>query len=78
MRENERTALKKFLGNDFVIDISKGYKEGDFVRVTSGPLIGNESRILRLNRNRQNAVLELNLFGSTVEVSVGLELVEKV
>ena len=78
MLEEERAALSRVLGNDHCIDISKGFKEGDSVRVISGPLVGDESKIMRINKGRGEAVIAMNLFGTKVSVSVGLEVIEKI
>lgn len=78
MRDEERNSLSKILGSDHCIDISKGFKEGDSVRIITGALSGNESKILKVNRNRNEAVIEIEMFGSTVPVSVGLEVVERI
>ena len=77
MREEERVELIKLIGKDHCIDISTGFREGDSVKIISGVLVGNESRLLRINRNRKEAIITLNMFGSPIEVSVGLELIEK-
>ena len=78
MREEERTSLRKILGSDYSIDISKGFKDGDFVKITSGALVGNEAMILSINKGRREAVIEISMFGNNVSVSVGLEIIEKV
>jgi len=77
MRDEERVVLKNVLGDDYRIDISTGYKEGEFVKIISGPLVGKESRIVSINRGRREAIVEVELFGNTVQVSVGLEMIEK-
>jgi transcription antitermination factor NusG len=78
MRGDEREALHAVIGDGHCIDISAGYKEGDSVRVVSGSLAGNESKIIRINKNRQNVVLALKMFGGAAEVSVGFEFIEKI
>lgn len=77
MREEERIALSGIIGQDHCIDISIGFKEGDSVKVTSGALVGNESRILRINKNRHEAIIEVAMFGTKVPVSIGLDVIEK-
>ena len=78
MLEEERAALSRVLGNDHCIDISKGFKEGDYIKVISGSLMGQESLILRINKGRQEAVIVVEMFGTVVPVSVGLEIIEKI
>jgi transcriptional antiterminator NusG len=78
MREEERIALCRVFGADKNIDISQGFKEGDSVKVISGALVGNEGMIQRINKGRQEAVIEVPTFGTMVSVSVGIEIIEKV
>ena len=78
MREGERVALSKLLGNERKMDISVGFKEGDSVKVISGPLAGNESKIVRVNKSRNEAVISVPMFNSVVPVSVGIEVIEKI
>lgn len=77
MRESEREALSKLLGKERSIDISMGLREGDCVKIISGPLLGLESRIVKIDKNRQNAVIIINMFGDELEMSVGLSIIEK-
>jgi transcriptional antiterminator NusG len=75
MREDERIALCSLLGKNHCMDISIGFKEGDSIRIVSGALAGSESRILRINKNRKEAIVSIEMFGSKVEVSVGLDII---
>jgi transcription antitermination factor NusG len=56
----------------------KYYNKGDSIRITSGALVGNESRILKINKNRHEAVIGVAMFGTIAPVSVGLDIVEKI
>ena len=77
MRDDERVMLSKIFGADRSIDISKGFKEGDKVKVVSGALLNFEGIIKRINVSRKEAVIEVPMFGSITYVTVGLEIVEK-
>jgi len=77
MRENERKVLESFLGRDRCIDISTGFREGDSIRVIAGPLVGSESRIIKVNKKRHEVATALDMFGNSVEVVVGIEFIEK-
>jgi transcription antitermination factor NusG len=77
MREEERKALNRVFVSNCCIDISTGFKEGDSVKVISGALMGQESRILRINKGRQEAVISMAMFNTAIPVSVGLEVIEK-
>ena len=78
MREEERIALSEVFGENRSIDISIGFKEGDSIKVISGSLMGQESIIVKINKNRHEAIISVNMFGTTVPVSVGLEVIEKI
>jgi len=78
MRDEERIALSKIFGEDKHMDISTGFKDGDSVRVISGALVGKESIIQKVNVGRREAVIEVPMFGTTVSVSVGFEMLKAV
>ncbi len=58
-------------------EMSEGIIENDRVVVTSGPLKGNEGLIRKIDRHKRKAWLEIEMFGRTVEMQVGLEVVGK-
>lgn len=55
-----------------VVPMSLGFKQGDDVVVTSGPLLGRQVLIKSVNRRKSVAELELDLCGRTVSARVGL------
>ncbi|MCL2050941.1 MAG: antiterminator LoaP [Lachnospiraceae bacterium] len=77
MRQDEITRIRSILNYDRCIDISTGYKEGDSVRIIEGSLVGQESKILRISKNKKDAIIALSIFGRIAEVSVGLDIIEK-
>jgi len=77
MREGEQAILSNLIGDEHKLDMSYGFKEGDVVSIISGFLKGNESRIVKLRKTKNEAVVEVAMFGSVSRVSVGLEVVEK-
>lgn len=78
MRENEKSILKEFMDDDFGIDSSEGFMEGDKVKITSGPFVGWEGNIKKLNRRRMTAVIDLGLFGGRTDITIMLEIIEKI
>ncbi|MFR3950420.1 MAG: hypothetical protein ACLTZM_27535 [Ruminococcus sp.] len=46
-------------------------------RLSQGPLTGMEGSIRRIDRHKRIAHLEIEMFGRTVEMKVGLEIIEK-
>lgn len=59
------------------IEMSTGYIKGDRVVVTSGPLMGREGWIRKVNHRKKVAYLEIQMFGRTLNVEVGLRIVRK-
>lgn len=59
------------------VEFSEGVIEGDEVKVTKGPLKGLEAKIVKVDRHRRLAWLEMHMFGRTKVVKVGLEIVSK-
>ena len=61
-----------------VVEMSEGIiTESDRVLVTKGPLRGHEGQIVRIDRHRRIAELEVHMFGRTKRIKVGLEIVRK-
>lgn len=63
---------------DQVVELSTGIIENDKVRIQSGPLVGMEGFIKKIDRHKRRAVLEIEMYGRVVEMKVGVEIVEKV
>lgn len=59
------------------VGMSMGVIEGDRVLVTSGPLVGQEALITKVDRRRSTAYLELHMFGRTLTTKVGLGIVKR-
>ena len=55
-----------------VIPLSFGYKEGDALVITSGPLKGNEAMVTRVDRKNCMANVELHVGSITFKTTVGL------
>lgn len=60
-----------------VVEMSRGVIEGDRVVVWSGPLRGREGDIRRIDRHKRVAYLDMEMFGRTKTIKVGLEIVSK-
>lgn len=70
--------LNAFTGVEtHVVEMSQGIIEGDRVRVTKGPLCSHEGQVVRIDRHRRIAELEVQMFGRTKRIKVGLEIVRK-
>jgi len=76
LHEADRLVLNSFLGEDRCIGVSKICKDGDIVSIVSGPLMGFESKILKISKKNKEAIVAVEMHGKTVPVSVALEFVE--
>ena len=75
--EREVMILCKFANDDHIVDISLGFIEGDKITVTSGPLMGQEGLIKKIDRHKRIAEVEVTFFGQVIKAKVGLEIVSK-
>ena len=67
----------RFGGEGLVVEMSEGIIEGSQVKVISGPLIGMEGYIRKIDRHKRKAWLEAEMFGRKQRIQVGLEIVMK-
>ena len=75
LQKHEETLLFKLINDHEIIDVSKGYMEGDKVFITDGPLVGQEGFIKKVKPRQGIAIIEMNIFNRTTEVSLGLEII---
>jgi transcription antitermination factor NusG len=60
-----------------LISLSKAYREGDRVKVISGPLKDLEGNILRVDKRNQSGQVAIMFNNRMVKTWLGFELVEK-
>lgn len=77
LKPNEEEFLRKIQNKDHVTEVSKGYKEGDKVVVTEGPLVEYAGQIKYINRHKQYAVIEIEMFGVKSDLRIGLEVLSR-
>lgn len=77
LSEAEVMLLRKVTNQEHVAEMSVGVIEGDQLIVKDGPLMGIEGLVKRINRHKRLAVVEVEMFGRMVEMTLGLEVVEK-
>lgn len=77
MREEEQCALSRFMNDDYCIQESIGFYEGDNVIITSGPLVGMESKIIKIDRHKHMAKLEITFMQDKRPISVALKMLSK-
>ena len=77
LREDESVHVEQLMNAEFCIDSSIGFMEGDCVKIVSGPLKGIESQIVKINKQKRTAVIEVDMFGGKRQITLMLELVER-
>lgn len=76
--EKEVQLLQSMKNKDHIIEMSLGYVENDRILITHGPLKNYTGRIKRIDRHKRVAIIETEMFGRTMDVKVGLEIIAKV
>ncbi|MEY8483756.1 antiterminator LoaP [Lachnospiraceae bacterium 48-21] len=76
--EEEISFLQGIGGEKQIVEMSEGVIEQSCVRITSGPLVGMEGLIRKIDRHKRKAWLEVPMFGRVQRVQVGVEIVTKV
>lgn len=74
---NEVEFLQKYTNENKVLEMSCGFLEGDRLVVTDGPLKDYQGKIVRIDRHKRVAMLEIEFFSRIVRMTVGLEVVRK-
>lgn len=75
--DEEKAFLRRITGKDNTADISVGYKEGEKIKIVSGPMMGLEGDIVHVDRHKRLVTINVSLFGRTVRTTLGLELTFK-
>ena len=75
--KEEAIFLLKFGKEDHIVDMSKGYIIGSKIIILTGPLVGNEGIIRKIDRHKRIAYIEVKLFDQITTVKVGLEIISK-
>lgn len=74
----EEELLRRLGGDEHLIELSEGYREGDRLVVTDGPLVGLEGYVKWSKSHRRIACIELELCGQKISVKLGFEFLEKI
>lgn len=74
---NEQFFLERLCGKERVADMSYGFIENDAISITSGPLVGMEGVVKKIDRHKRLAWIEQVMFGEKRLIRVGLEILEK-
>ena len=74
---DEARLLLEFGKSEHIIEMSKGYIVGDEINIISGPLVNNKGKIVKIDRHKRIAHIELKLFDQITVVKIGLEIIKK-
>ena len=75
--EDEVSILKSFGKENHMVEMSVGYSEGDKIYVTEGPLQGKEGLIVKIDRHKRIAYIQISMFNKETVTKVGLEIISK-
>jgi transcriptional antiterminator NusG len=78
LSDEEVHFLKRILNPEGIVEISRGILIGDTLKIQSGPLIGMEGNVTRIDRHKREVRLKVEMMGQELEVTLGLEVVEKI
>ncbi len=59
-----------------IISFSKGYKEGDRIKISSGPLKDLEGHIVRIDKRNKNGQVSLTFHDRVIKAWLGFELID--
>ena len=77
LTKSEEDFLNRITGRTDRVDMSLGIIENGIVKILKGPLFGFEQYIVKVDRHKRKAYLEMKLFGETKRIIAGLEIVAK-
>lgn len=75
--EEEVAFMKSFGKESQVVEMSTGFIQGDQIFITEGPLQGKEGCIIKIDRHKRIAYLQLSMFNKQTTTKVGLEIISK-
>lgn len=70
--EEEMDYIRQLTGDE----ISKGIKEGSRISIISGPLMGMETLIKKVDPHKKKALIEIPFLGETKTVEVALDIIK--
>ena len=73
----EAAFIAGITNEDYSISMSEGYILNSRVYITSGPLLGHEGIIKKIDRHKRSAIIELHFMGQPQLVKMPLEIVSK-
>lgn len=77
LSEAEKEWIEAFIDESHCVRMSEAYIEGEAITITSGPLLGREAIIKKVDRHKRRALIEMTMFGRSTTATIGLEVVHK-
>lgn len=77
LHDEEVFYLKSILNSDKVMDYSVGIIVGSKTIITQGPLKGMENTIIKIDRHKRCALIELMICDQSIRTNVSLEIISK-
>ena len=74
---SEEAMIRALGGDDHLVEMSTGYKKGSKVTITEGPLFGLEGSIVRIDRSKRTAVLNVEFLGEERQIKIGLRVLSE-
>lgn len=76
--QHEVDFLQKYTNQEHILEMSTGDLIGGQLIITDGPLKDYRGKVIHIDRRKREATLEMEFFGRTTTMKVGLEVVRKV
>lgn len=78
LTEKETDFIRRFGDKEHISHISQvEVQEGNQVKIISGELLNYEGEIVRINLHKRIAVVRIEFMGSSVDLHLGIEILEK-
>ena len=77
LSQEEVELLQKLGKEEQLVAMSTGIIENDQVIILTGPLQGMEGYIRKINRHKRKAWISIEMFGRSMDMEVGLEIIKK-
>ncbi len=77
LTDQEEYLMRKLGGEKHITEMSFGCIVGDKITINDGPLVGFEGMIKKIDRHKRQCIVETDMFGQKIHMTVGLEIVSK-
>ena len=71
----EKESLINLMNTEYIIDGSKACMVKEKLKIISGPLLGYEEKIIKINKRRMSAEVDASLYGDKKAITVMLEII---